>query len=204
MEILKLNGKTELFYDNRPPKGGIDCTVQEALGLCPNLAAVGYSIYVGGQEEAEQLGELRQIVQEARAFQIPVIVWSYVRQHNPRLKDQEGKMENVRYAARVAYENGADFVKLYYPENNEGLKRVREYVPDIFCLIAGGSKKDTIKQAFQSAYDIVHVLDGMAIGRNIFQDPKPVNKALAYKAIFSGKSVEKAMEIYNSEKIELT
>lgn len=201
--VIKLNGKTELFYDNRAPQGGLDCSVEEALSLCPNLGAVGYSLYVGGQEEATQITELAKIVRAARIYQIPIIVWSYVRQHDPRLKEEEGKMENVRYAARVAFENGADMVKLYYPENVQGLKSVKEYVPDIFCLIAGGAKKDTTKIAYQSAYDIAHNLDGMAIGRNIFQDPKPINKALGYKAIFQGKSVKEALEIYNGEKISV-
>lgn len=201
--VIKLNGKTEMFYNNRPPRGGLDCSVEEALSICPNLAAVGFSLYVGGQKEAEQLTELAEIMRNARAFQIPVIIWSYVRQHDPRKKEEEGRMENVRYAARVAFENGADFVKLYFPENKEGLKKVKEYAPDIFCLIAGGAKKDTVEIAYQSAADIAQTLDGMAIGRNIFQDPKPINKALGYKAIFQGKSVKEALDIYNAEKIKV-
>lgn len=199
--VLKLNGKTELFYNNRAPLGGIDCNIQEALGICPNLCAIGYSLYVGGQKESEQLKELAEIVRDARSFQIPVIVWAYVRQHNPRLKQEEGKWENVRYAARVAFENGADMVKLYYPENKEGLRKVKEYASGVFCLIAGGAKADTIEIAYNTAYEIVHILDGMAIGRNIFQDPKPINKALGYKAIFEGKSIEQAIKIYNADKI---
>jgi DhnA family fructose-bisphosphate aldolase class Ia len=201
--VLKLNGKTEMFSDNRDPQGGLDCSIEEALGICPSLVAVGYSLYVGGQKETEQLTELAEIVREGRYFQIPVIVWAYVRQHNPRKKEEEGKWENVRYAARVAFENGADIVKLYYPENKEGLQRVKEYAPGIFCVIAGGSKADTVEIAYKSAYEIVHILDGMAIGRNIFQDPKPINKALGYKGIFEGKSVEQAIEIYNNNKIEV-
>lgn len=199
--VLKLNGKTEMFYENRPPRGGLDCTVEEALGICPSLVGVGFSLYVGGQNEVQQLGELAEVCREARKYQLPLIVWSYIRQH-PRIKEEEGKMENVRYAARVAFENGADMVKLYYPENKEGLQKVRDYAPGLFCLIAGGAKMDDVKTAYTSAHEIVHVLDGMAIGRNIFQDPKPVNKALGYKAIFEGKSVQEALEIYNSEKIE--
>jgi len=70
-------------------------------------------------------------------------------------------------------------------------------------LIAGGAKADTVEIAYTTAFEIVHVLDGMAIGRNIFQDPKPINKALGYKAIFEGKSVDQALEIYNREKIEV-
>ncbi|MBD3196502.1 MAG: hypothetical protein GF317_15690 [Candidatus Lokiarchaeota archaeon] len=201
--VLKLNGKTELFYNNRPAKSGINCTVKEAVRICPSLVGVGYSLYVGSRREAYELEELAGIVREARDFQIPVIVWAYVRQHDPRLKDKEGLMENVRYAARVAFENGADMVKLYYPENKEGLKKVKEYTPGIYCLIAGGSKKDTTEIAYQSAYDIAHNLDGMAIGRNIFQDPKPINKALGYKAIFAGRNVDEALEIYNGDKIEV-
>jgi len=201
--VLKINGKTELFYDNRAPQGGMDCTVQEAVGICPSLVAVGYSLYIGGQKETEQITELAEVVREARNFQIPIIVWAYVRQHNPRLKAEEGKWENVRYAARIAFENGADIVKLYYPENKEGLQKVKEYAPGMFCVIAGGAKANTIEIAFNSAYEIVHVLDGMAIGRNIFQDPKPINKALGYRAIFEGKSVQEAIDIYNQEKIEV-
>jgi len=201
--VLKLNGKTEMFYNNRPPKGGLDCSVEEAVAICPSLSAVGYSLYVGGQDEAEQMTELAEIVRDARKFQVPIILWSYIRQHDPRKKEEEGKMENVRYAARVAFEMGADFVKLYYPENREGLKKVKNYTPGIYCLIAGGAKLDTVEIAYKTAYEIAQELEGMAIGRNIFQDPKPVNKALGYKAIFEGKTEEQALDIYNQEKIEV-
>jgi DhnA family fructose-bisphosphate aldolase class Ia len=201
--VIKLNGKTELFYNNRPAESGLNCTVKEALSICPSLVGVGYSLYVGSSVETKLLKQLANIIREARNFQIPVIVWAYVRQHNPRLKDKEGLMENVRYAARVAFENGADMVKLYYPENVEGLKKVKHYVPGIYCLIAGGSKKDTVEVAYESAHNIAKYLDGMAIGRNIFQDPKPINKALGYKLIFEGKSVNEAIEMYNRDKIEV-
>ncbi len=92
-------------------------------------------------------------------------------------------------------------VKLYYPRGEDGLKKIKEYAQGMYCLIAGGAKLDTVEQAYKTASEIVHVLDGMAIGRNIFQDSKPINKALGYKAIFEGKSVEEALKIYNSDKI---
>ncbi len=198
--VIKLNGKTELFQENRAPLGGLDCTVEEALAICPSLCAVGYSFYVGGQQEASQITELADIIRESRAYQVPVIVWAYVRQH-PRIKEEEGYWENVRYAARVAFELGADMVKLYYPRGENGLKKVKEYAQGIYCLIAGGAKMDTVEQAYKTAQDIVQILDGMAIGRNIFQDEKPINKALGYKAIFQGKSIDEALKIYNADKI---
>lgn len=198
--VIKINGKTELYSDNRAPRGGLDCSVDEALALCPTLCAVGYSLYVGGQDETSQLTELADIIREARIFQVPVIVWAYIRQQS-RKKDEEGYWENVRYGARVAFELGADMVKLYYPRGEDGLKKIKEYAQGMYCLIAGGAKLDTVEQAYKTASEIVHVLDGMAIGRNIFQDSKPINKALGYKAIFEGKSVEEALKIYNSDKI---
>jgi len=198
--VIKINGKTELYSDNRAPRGGLDCSVDEALALCPTLCAVGYSLYVGGQDETSQLTELADIIREARIFQVPVIVWAYIRQQS-RKKDEEGYWENVRYGARVAFELGADMVKLYYPRGEDGLKKIKEYAQGMYCLIAGGAKLDTVEQAYKTASEIVHVLDGMAIGRNIFQDSKPINKALGYKAIFEGKSVEEALRIYNSDKI---
>ncbi len=198
--VIKINGKTELYSDNRAPRGGLDCSVDEALALCPSLCAVGYSLYVGGQDETSQLTELADIIREARIFQVPVIVWAYIRQQS-RKKDEEGYWENVRYGARVAFELGADMVKLYYPSGEDGLKKIKEYAQGMYCLIAGGAKLDTVEQAYKTASEIVHVLDGMAIGRNIFQDSKPINKALGYKAIFEGKSVEEALKIYNSDKI---
>ncbi len=197
--VIKINGKTELYSDNRAPRGGLDCSVDEALALCPTLCAVGYSLYVGGQDETSQLTELADIIREARIFQVPVIVWAYIRQQS-RKKDEEGYWENVRYGARVAFELGADMVKLYYPRGEDGLKKIKEYAQGMYCLIAGGAKLDTVEQAYKTASEIVHVLDGMAIGRNIFQDSKPINKALGYKAIFEGKSVEEALRIYNSDK----
>ncbi|MBA7691415.1 Fructose-bisphosphate aldolase class 1 [subsurface metagenome] len=127
--VIKINGKTELYSDNRAPRGGLDCSVDEALALCPTLCAVGYSLYVGGQDETSQLTELADIIREARIFQVPVIVWAYIRQRS-RKKDEEGYWENVRYGARVAFELGADMVKLYYPRGEDGLKKIKEHTKE--------------------------------------------------------------------------
>ncbi len=168
--ILKLNGKTNLF--NGEPISRQLCTVKEALNF--GASAVGYTIYIGSKHENIMLQEFENIEREAHAKGIPVIAWIY-----PRGKSIEGKPESelMAYAARVGLEIGADIVKLHWNGNFKDLQWSVKSAGKTKVVVAGGIKKDE-KVLLKQVKEILNAgTIGLAIGRNVWQNPKPLEIA---------------------------
>lgn len=106
--IVKLNGKTNLNQDEEP-FAPLLCTVDEAVGL--GAAAVGYTVYVGSDREAEMTETFGRIVRECNQKGIPTIGWFYLR--GKSISDPHDPSK-LAYAARLALELGADGVKLQF------------------------------------------------------------------------------------------
>ncbi|MEK7111630.1 MAG: hypothetical protein AAB856_03480 [Patescibacteria group bacterium] len=172
--IVKLNGKTGL-HAGEEPFAPLLCTVDEALGL--GASAVGYTVYVGSEREAEMTETFGRVVRECNQKGIPTIGWFYLRgkeianPHDP---------EKLAYAARLALELGADGVKLQFAisgdEANDlkNLKWIVQNAGKCKVFISGGSKIPD-DQVLQLA-KVVKLAGGggLAIGRNIWQRPNPV------------------------------
>lgn len=164
--IVKLNGKTKL--EQGDPISYQLCSVDEAIRL--GAKAVGYTIYVGSKHEGEMLKEFAKIVEEAHKQNLPVIVWMYPRGEN--VKDEFSK-EILAYAARIALELGADFVKMKYNHNIEDLKWIVKSAGKTHVLIAGGSKESD-EELLEEVKEVISAgVNGLAIGRNIWQRENP-------------------------------
>ncbi len=169
--IIKLNGKTSLHKEE--PISLQLCTVKEATKL--GAKAVGYTIYIGSIHETIMLKEFEKIEREAHSKSIPVIAWIY-----PRGKGIENKSpgELLAYACRVGLEIGADIVKVHCADTKD-LKWAVKSAGKTKVVIAGGMKAEektflkTTKEIMQSG------AIGLAIGRNIWQSPNPLE--LTYK-----------------------
>ena len=174
--ILKLNGKTNLFKGE--PLSRQLCTVQEALKL--GAAAVGYTIYIGSEYESLMLKEFEKIEEEAHSKRIPVAVWIY-----PRGKSVANKDENelMVYAARVALEIGADIVKLNYTGDKKKLAWAVKSAGRTKVVVAGGVKKD--EEIFlKQVKEITNAgAIGLAVGRNVWQNEKPLEITKKIKKI---------------------
>ncbi len=174
--ILKLNGKTRLF--DGEPFSTQNTSVEEAVKL--GAAAVGYTIYFGSKYEKFMIREFGKIEEEAHSIGLPVIMWSYPRGKN--IKDDESP-EIVAYAARAAFELGADIVKLKYPDDDSKLNWVVKSADKTKVFLAGGKKLDDenilqhVKKAVDSGFS------GIAIGRNIWQSDNPVERIKEIKSI---------------------
>ena len=173
--IIKLNGKTSLHKEE--PISLQLCTVKEAIAL--GAVAVGYTIYIGSIHENIMLKEFEKIEREAHSKNIPVIAWIY-----PRGKGIEGKSpgELLAYACRVGLEIGADIVKVHC-QNTKDLSWAVKSAGKTKVVIAGGMKEEentllkTAKEIMQSG------AIGLAIGRNIWQSPNPLELAKKLKKI---------------------
>ncbi len=165
--IIKLNGKTNL-YKGEPISRQL-CSVEEALKL--GAAALGYTIYIGSEHEPIMLKEFEKIEREAHKKGIPIIAWIY-----PRGKSVENKTEKelMAYAARVGLEIGADIVKLHWNNNFKDLQWAVKAAGKTKVVVAGGLRTNE-KTLLESARIIMKAeACGMAIGRNIWQNPRPI------------------------------
>jgi len=165
--IIKLNGKTNLFKGE--PISRQLCTVDEAVKL--GAKAVGYTIYIGSDYEDEQFQEFENIQREAHKKNLPVIVWMYPRGKSVEKKKPE---ELMVYAARIALEIGADIVKLQYIGKEKDLKWAVKSAGKTKVVVAGGTKKGE-KELLTQINEIMNSgCIGLAIGRNVWQHPKPL------------------------------
>lgn len=174
--IVKLNGKTG-FHKGEEPVSLQLTSVDKAREL--GAVGVGYTIYVGSEHEEEMLVEFRKICDEAHAKELIVIAWMY-----PRGKHVEGKETSkdvVAYAARLALELGADFVKLPYTGDAESFKWVVKSAGKMMVLAQGGSKKEEGELVEEVKGIMEAGATGLAIGRNIWQssDPVGISKKIA-------------------------
>lgn len=193
--LLKLNGNSALpkRTDYYSPK---QCTVKYAVeGL--GAEAVGYTMYAGSDHEDQMWKEFRKVQEEARKYDVPVVMWAY-----PRGNGIEGKSEYggdtdpavISYAARLGLEMGADMVKCKYPGTKEGWLEVEDVVGQMKTVMSGGSKRSD-RDFLEDVYTTIDAGgNGIAVGRNVFQreEPEELLDKLE-KVIFEGKDVEEAL-----------
>jgi class I fructose-bisphosphate aldolase len=186
--ILKLNNHDTLM-DEKDPISSQTGSVRDALRL--GCVGVGYTIYPGSARCLEIYQQLRAIAEEAKAYGLVVVVWSYPR-GSGLSKQGETAIDVVAYAAQIAAQLGAHLVKVKLPSNHieqaaakkvyEGEKipistaaeRVRHIVQSAFngrriVIFSGGAKEDD--ETFLN--DVRAIRDGggfgSIIGRNSFQ-----------------------------------
>jgi len=180
--IVKLNGKTKLRTELDEPYSPQLCSIDEAREL--GAAAVGYTIYVGSQFESKMMQEFSAIEQEAEKHNLPVICWMYPR--GKAVAGKENSREILAYAARIGLELGADIIKIPYNGNKEDFEWVVKSAGKVKVVVSGGPKTETREEFLGMVRDVLSVgAAGVAVGRNIWQDNKPleISQQLA-KVIF--------------------
>ena len=189
--ILKMNSGNALNQMGTAPDQAVTSSVQDALRL--GCIGVGFTVYPGSDAFNDMLEELRDIILEAKACGLIVVVWSYARGHLSKAGEQA--IDTIAYGAHMAALMGATLIKVKLPtehlENDlakkEYLKhnvkigsltdRVRHVVDSCFngkrlVVFSGGEAKD-LHDLYKEAKAI---LDGggsgSIMGRNVFQRPK--------------------------------
>ncbi len=183
--ILKINGKTSIPPD-REPFSPLTASIKDAVRL--GADAIGYTLYIGSPVQDQDFLQFREVREEAEAYGMPVIVWSYPRGEAIEAKGGRDSLFAVDYAARVADELGADMVKLNEPEfdeerqrlcpspyNNlkltaeEAMEKVVRTANKTMVLVSGGSRigdEDLLRK-------VRVVMDaggtGIIFGRNLWQ-----------------------------------
>ena len=134
------------------------------------MGATGVSIHVnlGNKYDGEMLADLGRVSRECEELGLPLLVMIYPRDEiNGEIKTFTD-VEHVKHAARVAFELGADIVKVPYTGSAESFKEVCDGV-DIPVVIAGGAKGSE-EAMLKSISDCVDAgAAGVSVGRNAFQ-----------------------------------
>jgi class I fructose-bisphosphate aldolase len=193
--LVKLNGNSNLPKrdDYYSPK---QCSVQYAVEEL-GAEAVGYTMYAGSSHEDEMWKEFREVQEEARKYDVPVVMWSYPRgkgiEENPDYSGQKDP-EVVAYGARLGLELGADMVKCKYPGNQGDWERLESQVAELNTVMSGGSKRSD-REFLRDVHDTIEVGgNGLAVGRNIFQREHPEELLdKLEEVIFEGKTAEEAV-----------
>jgi DhnA family fructose-bisphosphate aldolase class Ia len=124
---------------------------------------------------------------------MPLVAMMYTR--GAKIKS-EYDAANVKLAARVGAELGADIVKVQYTGSVESFAEVVQGCP-VPVVIAGGSKMDSDEDIFKMVEGALKAgAAGISIGRNAFQHENPGKMVAALcKMVHEGAGVKKAVEI---------
>ncbi|NOZ81012.1 MAG: aldolase [DPANN group archaeon] len=208
--LVKLNSKTNLVgKDQMDPYSHLLWDVEQVVALKEssdlNILGVGYTIYLGSEYEGDMLEEAAQVINDAHAAGLLVVLWIY-----PRGKAVQDEKDPHLIAGATGVANclGADFVKVNYPKK-EGvdsavaLKEAVLSAGNTHVVCAGGSSTD-FTEFLERLHRQLHVggVKGNATGRNIHQKPLDVAVRMcdAISALTLGlKDVEFATRVYKGE-----
>ena len=186
--IVHLSGSTTLSPN--PNRKVLVCSVERAVRV--GADAVSIHVNIGAENEGEMLEAFGDVAESADYWGMPLLAMVYPR--GPKVVDEKG-VENVKIAARLGAELGADIVKVPYTGSAQSFKAVVKGCP-IPVVIAGGSKlsdQETLKMV-EGAMKAGAA--GLSMGRNAFQHARPVRLVSAACAIVhEGKSARQAMKI---------
>ena len=208
--LVKMNSKTNLVKtDQQDPYSAQLHDLEAVLAMREagvNIVGLGYTVYLGSEFEYQMLAEAGQLIAEAHAEGLIVVLWIYPRGSAVKAEKDAALIAGAAGAALCL---GSDFVKVNPPAATDGqtsaelLAIASKAAGRTGLVCAGGSNKDP-KEFLSDLYDQIHVggACGNATGRNIHQ--KSLDEALrltrAISAITLGDyDVEEAFEVFEGK-----
>jgi putative autoinducer-2 (AI-2) aldolase len=187
--ILRVSGGTSVVGEDLANEV-LTVSIEEMIRL--NVAAVGISVFVGGEYEKQTLQSLANLVDDCEDYGIPVMAVTAV--------GKELEKRTARYLAlccRIAGELGAKIVKTYY--SAEDFDKVVDGCP-VPVVIAGGPKCETELEVFEFVYDgIQKGAIGVNLGRNVWQSPHPVATMRSLNAVIhDGLTPKQALDFFRT------
>lgn len=184
--VLRASGANSVLEEDIDNEG-IILSPLEAIKL--NAAAIAVSVYVGAEHQHQTLMNLARTINEASAYNLPVLGVTAV---GKKLKDKKEK-RYLALASRIVAEYGADIVKTYYCD---GFEEVVAKTP-VPIVVAGGPKLDTYRDVLELTYNALQAgAIGVDMGRNIWQSSHPAAIIQGVKSIVhQNASVNEAMEL---------
>ena len=210
--LVKMNSKTNLVSVKQDdPYSPMLYDLEAVLAMREagvNIVGVGYTIYLGSEYESTMMSEAGELIAEAHANGLIVVLWMYPR---GKAVAAEKDPDLIAGAAGTALCLGADFVKVNAPKPAEGdgrtpaeaLKVASTAAGRTGLVCAGGSTVDA-ETFLSQLYDQIHIggACGNATGRNIHQRSlgEAVRLTKAISAItLADYSVEDALDVFNGD-----
>ena len=209
--LVKMNSKTNLVKTAQDDPYSPQLTDLEAVlamrdAGC-NIVGIGYTIYLGSEYESTMLSEAGELIAEAHANGLVVVLWIYPR--GKAVADEKAP-NLIAGAAGAAVSLGADFVKVNPPKateektSAENLAIASQAAGRTGLVCAGGSKADA-QEFLSNLYDQIHIggACGNATGRNIHMRSldEAVRLTKAISAItLADYTVADALAVFNGEK----
>lgn len=208
--LVKMNSKTNLVGVKQEDPYSPQLTCLDAVlnmrDAGVNIVGLGYTIYLGSEYEATMMAEAGELIAQAHAQGLLVVLWIYPR---GKAVTAEKDPDLIAGAAGVALCLGADFVKVNPPKPEDGrtpaeaLKIASMASGRCGLVCAGGSTVDA-ETFLTQLHDQIHVggACGNATGRNIHQRSldEAVRLTKAISAItLADYSVADALAVFNGE-----
>jgi len=160
-KILHLSASTGTSM--RPTEKMLVASVEDAIRM--GADAVSIHVNVGVDAEPAMLKDFGSVASRCQQWGLPLLAMMYVRVNG----QVSNAVSDIKNAARLAAEMGADLVKVGYPGSAEAMQEVVDgcFVP---VLIAGGERCATTEMALSMVTQaIAGGAAGVCMGRNLFQ-----------------------------------
>lgn len=205
--LVKVNSKSHLVKtDQMDPFSNQWYNMDQVAQFRDNsglkILGIGYTLYLGSEDEAYMLNQAAQIIYEAHKYGLITVLWIYPRGN---AVENEKDPHLIAGATGTGACLGADFVKVNYP-NKEGVKSEEAFKEAVLAagrtkVVCAGGGSDEPKAFLQKLYDQIHVsgAQGNATGRNVHQ--KSLDEAVRmcdaiYAITVEDASVDEALKIY--------
>ena len=190
--ILKANSH-DVLDKCSDPAPAMTASVEDAVRL--GCSAIGFTIYPGSTYFKQMYEEVSSMALEAKMEGLVVVIWSYPR-GSGLSKKGETAIDVVAYAAQIAAQLGAHFIKVKPPSEHIELDEARKVYEKYNIPIA--SLADRVKHVVQSAFDgkrIVIFSGGPAKGREeVLEEIKQINAGGAFGSIIGRNSFQRPRE----------
>ncbi len=220
--LVKMNSKTNLVKgsqdDPYSPQLYDIMSVVEMRESGVNVVGLGYTVYIGSEYESQMMLEAGQLIADAHALGLVVVLWLYPR---GKAVADEKDAHLIAGAAGVAHCLGADFVKVNPPKADDPAKALREAA--MACgslgsdadagstpvkgtgLVCAGGSTVAADRFLTQLYDQIHTggAIGNATGRNLHQrdldEAVRLTKAISAITLLDS-DVETAFAVFQGEK----
>lgn len=204
--LVKMNSKTHLVgVSQKDPTSRQLWNVAQVAEIAEDynikIPAIGYTIYLGSENEAEMLTEAAELINDAHFHGMVTVLWIYPR--GKAVKDEKDP-HLIAGAAGAALCLGSDFVKVNAPKkdgkSDAALLQEAVKAAGRTKLVCAGGSATSEEKFLEELYNQIHIggASGNATGRNIHQKslPEAVKFCNAIYAItVENKSLEEAKAI---------
>ncbi|WP_257478982.1 class I fructose-bisphosphate aldolase [Acidipropionibacterium jensenii] len=189
--VLRCDASTDVFDPSVPATQMVSSALD---GIRVDADALVVMTFMGAEHAPVVQAAVQELREESAEYGLPLIVESLPYSY-AGTGDGGSLVENVAVAARFAEELGADIVKTRLSGTEEDARILASVSVPVVAL--GGPKTDLSGYLEYVARCLDRGACGIAVGRNVVDDPRPVAKVAALAAlIHSGVSVKEALSIY--------